>query len=156
MEETKKEQLMEKMIYSICDFKDEVIKSMNYIRQDMNYLRQDMNYLRDELKEEMKELKSELQGEMKELKSELQGEMKELKSELQEEMKELKSELQGEINDLRSELREYKEENDKRWEKYECNRIEDRKFLLDALTSYDISISEQLGDPNVEKMRKLI
>ena len=46
--------------------------------------------------------------------------------------------------------------NEKKWEKYEVNRKEDRKFLLDTLTSYDISISEQLGDPNVEKMKKLV
>ena len=46
--------------------------------------------------------------------------------------------------------------NEKRWERYEVNRKEDRKFLLDTLTIYDISISEQLGDPNVEKMRKII
>ena len=47
-------------------------------------------------------------------------------------------------------------DNDKRWEKYEINRKEDRKFLLETLTCYDISISEQLGDPNVEKMRKIV
>ena len=46
--------------------------------------------------------------------------------------------------------------NEKRWERYEANRKEDRKFLLDTLTIYDISISEQLGDPNVEKMRKIL
>ena len=46
--------------------------------------------------------------------------------------------------------------NEKRWERYEANRKEDRKFLLDTLTLYDISISEQLGDPNVEKMRKIL
>ena len=90
---------------------------------------------------------------------------------------ELKGELKEEINDLRQELRDYKEENNrrweennkrwdennkcweennKRWEKYEANRKDDRKFLLDTLINYDISISTQLGDPNVEKMRKLV
>ena len=53
-------------------------------------------------------------------------------------------------NDMRWEI------NEKRWERYEANRKEDRKFLLDTLTLYDISISEQLGDPNVEKMRKIL
>lgn len=90
---------------------------------------------------------------------------------------ELKCELKEEIDDLRKELRDYKEENNKRWEendrrwdennkrweennkrweKYEANRKDDRKFLLDTLINYDISISTQLGDPNVEKMRKLV
>lgn len=123
MEEMNKDLLVEKMIYSICDFKDEVIKSMNYIRQDMNFMR-------DELKGEIKDLRLE---------------------------------LKGEIYDLRQELRDYKEENnrrwdenEKRWEKYEANRKDDRKFLLDTLIDYDLSISEQLGDPNVEKMRKVV
>lgn len=48
------------------------------------------------------------------------------------------------------------EENEKHWEKYETNRKADRKFLLDTLTYYDISISKQLGDPNAEKMRKIV
>ena len=48
------------------------------------------------------------------------------------------------------------EENEKRWEKYEYNRKSDRKFLLDTLTNYDISISKQLGDPNAEKMSKIV
>lgn len=47
-------------------------------------------------------------------------------------------------------------ENEERWEKYESNRKEDRKFLLDTLTQYDISISQQLGDPNAEKMQKIV
>lgn len=47
-------------------------------------------------------------------------------------------------------------QNEARWEKYEENRKDDRKFLLDTLICYDLSISEQLGDPNVEKMRKIV
>ena len=48
------------------------------------------------------------------------------------------------------------EENEKRWAVYEVNRKEDRKILLEILTNYDISISKQLKDPNVEKMKKII
>ena len=90
---------------------------------------------------------------------------------------ELKCELKEEIDDLRKELRDYKEENNKRWEendrrweennkrweennkrweKCEANRKEDKKFLIDTLINYDISISAQLGDSNAEKMRKLV
>ena len=89
---------------------------------------------------------------------------------IREDIRDLKGELKGEINDLRQELRDYKEENNKRWdendkrweennkrwEKYEANRKDDRKFLLDTLINYEISISTQLGDPNVEKMKKLV
>ena len=133
MEETNKDKLIENMIYSVNAFKDEVIKSMNYIREDI---------------------------------------------------RDLKYELKGEIQDLRQELRDYKEENNKRWdendkrweenkklwtenyilweenkknwEEYRENRKNDKKGLLDILTNYDISISQQLGDPNAEKMRKIV
>ena len=32
----------------------------------------------------------------------------------------------------------------------------DRKDILSIFTSYDISISEQLGDKNVKKMKQII
>ena len=57
------------------------------------------------------------------------------------------SNLKEDINGLREELRDYKEEN---------NRKDDRKFLLDILVQYDIAISQQLGDHNVDKMRKFV
>ena len=122
MKEINEANMIEKMMYSINNFKDEMIKSMNYIRGDIY-------------------------------------------------------ELKNEVIDLKKELREYKEENNKRWEennkrweensrrwdennklwqKYEENRKSDRMFLLDTLTRYDLSISEQLGDPNVDKMRKFV
>ena len=40
--------------------------------------------------------------------------------------------------------------------KYEENRKKDRKQISDILLNYDIAISEQLGDPNVEKMRQMV
>ena len=100
--------VIERMIYSINDFKDEMVKSMNFIREDIRDLKRD-------------------------------------------------------VGDLRQELRDYKEENNKcweennrRWEKYEENRKKDRKELSDILHNYDIAISKQLGDPNAEKMRKIV
>jgi len=60
-------------------------------------------------------------------------------------------------NDKKWEANEKRwEENRQKWEKYEINRKADRKFLLDTLTNYDLSISEKLGDPNVEKMKKIV
>lgn len=47
-------------------------------------------------------------------------------------------------------------DNHKRWEEYKNNREIDRRTILDIFTSYDISISEQLGDKNVEKMKKFV
>ena len=116
----------EQILKAINNFQYEMVKSMNYIREDV------------------KDLKVEI--------------------------KDLRCELKGEINDLRQELRDYKEENNRRWEenekrwkknearweKYEENRKSDRKFLLDTLTEYDLVISKQLGDPNVEKMRQVV
>lgn len=125
MEEANNDKITQ-LIISFSDFKTEMIKSMNYIREDMSNLRQDMKDLKDELK--------------------------------------------GDIQDVRNELREFKDEtnkhweennkrweaNDKKWDKYEKNRVEDRDTIIDILLNYDISISKQLGDPNVEKMRKIV
>ena len=47
-------------------------------------------------------------------------------------------------------------ENDKRWEKYEIDRKTDHKELLDILTQFDRTISKKIGDPNAEKMNKII
>ena len=80
-------------------------------------------------------------------------------NDLKEDVKENRREIQKsrEIEEAHWQENEKRwEENRQKWEKYEINRKADRRFLLDALTSYDISISEQLGDPNVEKMRKIV
>ena len=47
-------------------------------------------------------------------------------------------------------------ENDKRWEKYEIDRKTDHRELLDILTQFDRTISKKIGDPNAEKMNKII
>lgn len=48
------------------------------------------------------------------------------------------------------------EENDKRWEKYEIDRKTDHRELLDILTQFDRTISKKIGDPNADKMNKII
>jgi len=48
------------------------------------------------------------------------------------------------------------EENKKLWAEYRENRKSDKKELFDTLLKYDISISTQLGDKNVEKMKKIL
>ena len=122
MDEINTNNIVEKMIYSINDFKDEMVKSMNYIRQDVR-----------DLKEDVRDVREDIKG------------------------------VKEEISDLRTELRDYKEENNKLWDEnrenwsqYKANREKDRSDILDILTNYDISISQQLGDPNAEKMRKIV
>ena len=55
------------------------------------------------------------------------------------------------------------EENDKRWKKnekrwiqYEINRKNDHQEIMDVFIKYDIVISKKIGDPNVEKMKKIL
>lgn len=114
MEETNNDKITQ-LICSFSDFKDEMIRSMNHIREDMNYLRGDIKDLRDELREFKEETNK-----------------------------------RWEENDKRWDA------NDRKWEKYEENRVKDRDTILGILLNYDISISKQLGDPNVEKMRKIV
>ena len=69
-----------------------------------------------------------------------------------------------EENDKRWEQNEKRwEENDKRWERnekrwiqYEINRKNDHQEIMDVFIKYDIVISKKIGDPNAEKMKKLL
>ena len=48
------------------------------------------------------------------------------------------------------------EQNEKRWIQYEINRKNDHQEIMDVFIKYDIVISKKIGDPNVEKMKKLL
>ena len=115
MEEKNDATIAMEFIVKFNEFQHEIIKSMNYIREDIHELKDSVNDLRQELRDYKEE-----------------------------------NNRRWEENDKRW------EENKKQWEKYEENRKSDRKFLLDTLTTYDLLISEQLGDPNVDKMRKFV
>ncbi len=133
MEETKINVTLEKILYSLNDFSTSILKSINCLREDMN------------------DMKKELKGDI----GEVRNELREFKEEMNRRWDE--NDKRWEENDRRWEENNRRwDENDKRWEKYEINRVEDRDTILDILLNYDISISEQLGDPNVEKMRKLV
>ncbi len=100
-------------------------------------------------------------------------EIREMREEVRDNKKEIR-EMREEIRDNKKEIREMREENnkrwaenDKKWEQYEINRKkdkeeynkdrkQDKKDIMDALIMYDISISTQLKDPNVEKMKKVV
>lgn len=126
MEEANNTVTLEKILYSLNDFSSAMLKSVNCIREDMN------------------SMKKELKGDIKDLRDELRDFKEETNKRWDE-------------NDKRWEENNRRwDENDKKWEKYEENRVKDRDTILGILLNYDISISEQLGDPNVEKMRKIV
>lgn len=101
---------------------------------------------------------NELRAEIKENKKEIQK-SREIENAHWEENKRLwaKNEKRWEENDRRWEQNEKRwEENDRRWEQNEKTRSTEHNELLDILTQFDLTISKRLGDPNVEKMRKII
>ena len=48
------------------------------------------------------------------------------------------------------------EENKKLWKENEINRKNDKNDILNILINYDISISAQLKDKNVSKMKRFL
>ena len=108
---------------------------------------------------------NELRAEIKENKKEIQK-SREIENAHWEENKRLwaKNEKSWEENDRRWEQNEKRweendrrwEENDRRWKQNEKTRSTEHNELLDILTQFDLTISKKLGDPNVEKMRKII
>lgn len=94
---------------------------------------------------------NELRAEIKENKKEIQK-SREIENAHWEENKRLWAEnkKRWEENDKRW------EENDKRWEQNEKTREKEHQELLDILLQFDITISIKLGDPNVEKMKKVL
>ena len=129
MEEKNHATIAMEFIVKFNEFQHEIIKSMNYIREDIHELKDSVNDLRQELRDYKEENNRRWE----------------------------ENDKRWEENNRRWEENDKRwEENKKQWEKYEENRKSDRKFLLDTLTTYDLSISEQLGDPNVDKMRKFV
>ena len=74
------------------------------------------------------------------------------------------NEKRWEENDKRWEQNEKRwEENDKRWKEnekrwiqYEINRKNDHQEIKDIFVKYDIAISKKIGDPKVDKMKKVL
>ena len=101
---------------------------------------------------------NELRAEIKENKKEIQK-SREIENAHWEENKRLWAEnkKRWEENDKRWEENDKRwKENDKRWEKYEIDRKTDHRELLDILTQFDRTISKKIGDPNADKMNKII
>ena len=73
------------------------------------------------------------------------------------------NDLRDEVKENKREIRDMREENNKRWDENdkrldinEKNREKDHEEVLDIFAKYDIVISRKIGDPNVEKMRKIL
>ena len=108
---------------------------------------------------------NELRAEIKENKKEIQK-SREIENAHWEENKRLweENKKRWEENDKRWEENERRwKENDKRWEENKkCwkqnkkDRETDHSELLDILLKFDLNISKQLGDPNVDRMRKVL
>lgn len=101
---------------------------------------------------------NELRAEIKENKKEIQK-SREIENAHWEENKRLwaENERRWEENERRWEENERRwEENDKRWKQNEKDRKTDHDELLNILLKFDLTISKQLGDPNVEKMRRVL
>lgn len=101
---------------------------------------------------------NELRAEIKENKKEIQK-SREIENAHWEENKRLweENKKRWEENDKRWEENDKRwEENNRRWEQNEKTRKREHSELLDILTQFDITISKKLGDPNVEKMQKII
>ena len=101
---------------------------------------------------------NELRAEIKENKKEIQK-SREIENAHWEENKRLWAEnkKRWEENDKRWEENNKRwEENDKRWDQNEKTREKEHQELLDILLQFDITISTKLGDPNVEKMKKVL
>ena len=108
----------------------------------------------NELRAEIKENKKEIQK-SREIENAHWEENKRLWAENKKRWEE--NDKRWEENDKRWEQNDKRwEENDKRWEKYEIDRKTDHKELLDILTQFDRTISKKIGDPNAEKMNKII
>ena len=85
-----------------------------------------------------------------------------LKDDVKENRREIQKSREIEEAHWQENLRRWKEneklweEYRKNWSEYRENRKKDRSDILHILTNYDISISQQLGDPNAEKMKKIV
>lgn len=142
----------------------EMLKTVNGLRDDMKENRKeiltivnDLNNLKEEVKENRKEIQKSREMEEEHWQENLRRWKENDKKWEENNRRWDENDKRWDENDKHWEENDKRwETNEKRWEKYENNRKADKKFLLDTLTLYDISISEQLGDPNVEKMRKIV
>ena len=133
---------------------NEILEQVLQLGQALNTFQLQTTASFNELRAEIKENKKEIQK-SREIENAHWEENKRLWAENKKRWEE--NDKRWEENDKRWEQNDKRwEENDKRWEKYEIDRKTDHKELLDILTQFDLTISKKLGDPNVEKMKKIV
>lgn len=133
---------------------NEILEQVLQLGQALNTFQLQTTASFNELRAEIKENKKEIQK-SREIENAHWEENKRLWAENKKRWEE--NDKRWEENDKRWEQNDKRwEENDKRWEKYEIDRKTDHKELLDILTQFDRTISKKIGDPNAEKMNKII
>ncbi len=133
---------------------NEILEQVLQLGQALNTFQLQTTASFNELRAEIKENKKEIQK-SREIENAHWEENKRLWAENKKRWEE--NDKRWEENDKRWEQNDKRwEENDKRWEKYEIDRKTDHKELLDILTQFDRTISKKLGDPNADKMNKII
>ena len=133
---------------------NEILEQVLQLGQALNTFQLQTTASFNELRAEIKENKKEIQK-SREIENAHWEENKRLWAENKKRWEE--NDKRWEENDKRWEQNDKRwEENDKRWKKYEIDRKTDHKELLDILTQFDRTISKKIGDPNAEKMNKII
>lgn len=133
---------------------NEILEQVLQLGQALNTFQLQTTASFNELRAEIKENKKEIQK-SREIENAHWEENKRLWAENKKRWEE--NDKRWEENDKRWEQNDKRwEENDKRWEKYEIDRKTDHKELLDILTQFDRTISKKIGDPNADKMNKII
>ena len=133
---------------------NEILEQVLQLGQALNTFQLQTTASFNELRAEIKENKKEIQK-SREIENAHWEENKRLWAENKKRWEE--NDKRWEENDKRWEENDKRwKENDKRWEKYEIDRKTDHRELLDILTQFDRTISKKIGDPNADKMNKII
>ena len=133
---------------------NEILEQVLQLGQALNTFQLQTTASFNELRAEIKENKKEIQK-SREIENAHWEENKRLWAENK--MRWEENDKRWEENDKRWEENDKRwKENDKRWEKYEIDRKTDHRELLDILTQFDRTISKKIGDPNADKMNKII
>lgn len=140
---------------------NEILEQVLQLGQALNTFQLQTTASFNELRAEIKENKKEIQK-SREIENAHWEENKRLWAENKKRWEE--NDKRWEQNDKRWEENERRweenkilwEENRNAWRQYKIDRKTDRSELLDILTQFDRTISKKIGDPNAEKMNKII
>ena len=133
---------------------NEILEQVLQLGQALNTFQLQTTASFNELRAEIKENKKEIQK-SREIENAHWEENKRLWAENKKRWEE--NDKRWKENDKRwKENKNLWEENRNAWRQYKIDRKTDRSELLDILTRFDKTISKKIGDPNAEKMNKII